>query len=541
MPPHNNVIGTDPELTDPEHGDFRPLPGSPAEGYGCLTFPDPGPGGTGAAAEPAGTGTAAEPGGTGTAAEPAGTGTAAEPGDARPTTATAVRSEAPGLIEGAGPRGSRGLIEGAGPRGSRGLIEVSGLIASPQTWTADTVLVVGNVTVDVGVRLTIAPGVQVLFADTYALHVQGALRAEGTPAHPIRFDSRHPELFAIDSTDAGSWRGIRFAHTSSANDSSRLAHCVIAHCKVAGDGGRGGALCVDRFSKLAVFNTLFRDNVADYGPVIYCQNFAAPLLAGCVCHGNHAFVAGGAAYCQDAYPAFVACTMVGNTVHNDGIFVGTAAIHNHISKAVVAGSIVRDNPTHYFLGGEIYEGKGAYVTYCDVSGGHAGAGNFDADPLFIDSGAHPFALREGSPCIDAGLPPPCEWPLPATDPLGNPRIVDDRLDAGAYEWSPVAAVAVPAGGTHARLTLHGASPLAGGAPAVLELALDRPARVRLIAYDVEGRVRAVLLDGSMPAGTQRVTWEPALGGGAAREAGLRWVGLEIDGRRVAARKVLWIR
>ncbi|MCK5596427.1 MAG: hypothetical protein KAJ04_03175, partial [Candidatus Eisenbacteria sp.] len=38
QPPHSNVVGVDPELTDPENGDFRPAPGSPASGYGCRTF-----------------------------------------------------------------------------------------------------------------------------------------------------------------------------------------------------------------------------------------------------------------------------------------------------------------------------------------------------------------------------------------------------------------------------------------------------------------------------------------------------------------------
>ena len=39
--PYYNVIGLDPQLLDPEQGDFRLQPGSPALGYGCRVFPPP--------------------------------------------------------------------------------------------------------------------------------------------------------------------------------------------------------------------------------------------------------------------------------------------------------------------------------------------------------------------------------------------------------------------------------------------------------------------------------------------------------------------
>jgi len=86
-----------------------------------------------------------------------------------------------------------------------------------------------------------------------------------------------------------------------------------------------------------------------------------------------------------------------------------------------------------------------------------GDGNIDADPLFVEPGY--WALRDdpnivvepndpnaiwvdgdyhllaGSPCIDAGdpnyIPEPNE-----TDLDGNPRIINGRIDMGAYEYSP---------------------------------------------------------------------------------------------------------
>jgi len=64
---------------------------------------------------------------------------------------------------------------------------VSGNITSDETWSADTVLVEGEVTVDDGVTLTIDPGVYVEFQGHYKLNVQGRLLAIGTVLDSILF------------------------------------------------------------------------------------------------------------------------------------------------------------------------------------------------------------------------------------------------------------------------------------------------------------------------------------------------------------------
>ncbi|MCF6171564.1 MAG: DUF1565 domain-containing protein [Bacteroidales bacterium] len=68
--------------------------------------------------------------------------------------------------------------------------------------------------------------------------------------------------------------------------------------------------------------------------------------------------------------------------------------------------------------------------------------NIDTDPLFLGKWEHPYQIADGSPCIDAGtlarLPDFIE--LPETDLAGNPRIVGDSIDMGAYEWNPTVGV-----------------------------------------------------------------------------------------------------
>jgi hypothetical protein len=489
QPPYYNVVGLDPELTDPEHGDYRPLPGSPATAYGCQTFP-------------------------------AGGGTVA---------AAHAPTSGPGNM----PRPLDGRAE-----------QVAGPILTDTVWAADTILVVGDVTIESQVHLTIAPGVRVLFDGHYGLYVQGTLTAVGTPSDWILLDSRHPEAFAVDSTTTGCWHGIRFPWTSSANDSSRLAYCIIAHCKAAGDSSRGAALSTDGFSKLAVTNCILRDNVADIGGALYCSNFAAPALTGCLITGNHGFRGGSVYYAQDAYPALINCTIVANPVHEEGIFENTNALHNHISKSKVTNCIVRTNPSQYFLGGQIYEGKPFYVTYCDIEDGYPGVGNFDADPVFVDSGPHPFSLQEGSPCINAGRPDLAGLGLPPFDLAGGPRVVEGRIDVGAYEWAAAGAVAEDGGHgaaataatSGAWLELAGANP--GRGSVTLAFGLAHAQRVELAVFDAAGRLQAVLREGPADAGVHVVAWDGRNGRGAAVEAGVYFARLSAGSQTLACARVV---
>ena len=89
------------------------------------------------------------------------------------------------------------------------------------------------------------------------------------------------------------------------------------------------------------------------------------------------------------------------------------------------------------------------ISYSNVQGGWEGQGNIDIDPCFAEPGlwnanATPedanddfwidgdYHLTLGSPCINAG--DPCYVPAPnETDLDGNPRIINSRIDMGAYE------------------------------------------------------------------------------------------------------------
>ncbi len=107
------------------------------------------------------------------------------------------------------------------------------------------------------------------------------------------------------------------------------------------------------------------------------------------------------------------------------------AISGAGANTMIVNSILRNHIPYEIIGGT------PVVNYSNVEGGWPGEGNIDADPLFDTTGIYPLALRNGSPCINAGTPDTTGYNFPLTDLAGNPRIWGGRIDMGAYEWNNV--------------------------------------------------------------------------------------------------------
>ena len=61
-------------------------------------------------------------------------------------------------------------------------------------------------------------------------------------------------------------------------------------------------------------------------------------------------------------------------------------------------------------------------------------GNINEDSEFVAIGPHPYQITDTSPCADAGTIDTTGLNLPEFDLAGNPRINNQRIDMGVYEW-----------------------------------------------------------------------------------------------------------
>ncbi len=340
-------------------------------------------------------------------------------------------------------------------------------MAQDTLWDAALVHVVGNITIENGVTLSITPGVRVEFADYYRIDVAGTLLAIGTPEQRIVFTTDDPQDFTIDGSQAGCWNGLRFDETSSANATSQLAWCILEYSKATQGDARlyplgGGALSVCDFSKLVVENCILRCNVADYGGAVFLYRNANPVIRGNLIVANHALQNASAIYCAYSHPVLANNTLVGNRIENIAFpYNETCAILPFIAKPRLVNNIVRGNDPHVkYLHSQLWEAKAWYTTYNDIEDYPPGNGNIDLDPLFVAPGAWeshgtPYWLDDtwiagderlaaGSPCIDAA---DTTASLPLLDLAGAPRRFDDAaapdtglgpppvVDMGAYEFA----------------------------------------------------------------------------------------------------------
>ena len=90
----------------------------------------------------------------------------------------------------------------------------------------------------------------------------------------------------------------------------------------------------------------------------------------------------------------------------------------------------------------------------------------------------------------------------------------------------------------AALSLARPSPNPAHGVARIGFALPHETRVSLAIYDVAGRTERVLLQGVLPAGEHTQDWNLRDGAGSSARAGLYFVRLEAEGRRLAQRLVV---
>lgn len=129
---------------------------------------------------------------------------------------------------------------------------------------------------------------------------------------------------------------------------------------------------------------------------------AAPKLNNCIFWGNHA----------------VYSTNGGDTVE---YYMG--------SQIWLWGSDCQ--PT--FINGDIQYGMDSIEGCIHITPEHY-VDMIDADPLFVSAASHDYRLTAESPCVDAGMADITGLFIPDTDLDGGPRIYNNRIDMGCYEY-----------------------------------------------------------------------------------------------------------
>lgn len=183
-----------------------------------------------------------------------------------------------------------------------------------------------------------------------------------------------------------------------------LNNCVVRD-NVAGSAGGGTYGSTARWCNVSF-------NVATNGG----GGAASGVLDNCIVTGNRALQNfGGGMY----YSTANNCTIVSNSVVGSGGGASYGALNNCI--VCFNSATASSNNVH----------AAAMTNCCSPEIPAGGTGNITNDPQFVDAAASDFHLQAASPCIDTGSN---AFVRTDRDADGNPRIVNGRVDIGAYEY-----------------------------------------------------------------------------------------------------------
>lgn len=206
-----------------------------------------------------------------------------------------------------------------------------------------------------------------------------------------------------------------------------------------------------------IINCLFQSNEAElFSAGVGLTSGCTGRLKNCLFESNIANT-GGEEWNSGALSIWnqVEVDLINCTFVNNSAFYGSA-LTLFASEVLMLNSIVWNNENNQItlLGGEEI-GSSILIAHSDVQNGESGievdefselvweTGNIDEDPIFMESGEHPFTLDMGSPCIDTGTPDTSGLELPSGDCIGNIRVWDGDgdglyiIDMGPYEYGSI--------------------------------------------------------------------------------------------------------
>jgi hypothetical protein len=243
------------------------------------------------------------------------------------------------------------------------------------------------------------------------------------------------------------------------------------------------------FSDVTFERCCFAGNSAELGGGGMYLEGGTNLIVSCAILDNHTTGAevgwgGGILNSFAAHANVVNCLIAGNTAQRGGGYHNTVFTSADLTNCTIVDNTATAEVAASGGGGGIYcntdtESSVANcivwnnvpdqieslspmldVRYCDVQGGHAGAGNVNAPPLFVDADGvdddpstyvdNDYRLAANSPCVDAGdttaLPESVAVDLDAAPRVMNVSTAPDTgvpltpggsiVDMGAYEVQP---------------------------------------------------------------------------------------------------------
>ena len=261
----------------------------------------------------------------------------------------------------------------------------------------------------------------------------------------------------------------------------------------------GGGIDFRASSTSELTDVVISRNFGYHGGGIECSSDSYIDLKNVLIHRNRANQR-----CNGIYCAFASMNLVNVTIskNNDSI-VDVGGIYLCQADANVVNCILWNDWHDILLQDTL---SNATVIYSDIEGGWTGEGNIDADPLFINPNENNFQLSSSSPCINAGIPDTTGLHIPNVDLNGDPRIYDDIIDMGCYEWQGVDVDQEPT--QHKPILAFSPNPFINSTKIFLDKTTESTENTEIKIYNIKGQlVRELLPVTPSPGLPVSVTWD----------------------------------
>ncbi|SOE20263.1 Right handed beta helix region [Spirosomataceae bacterium TFI 002] len=255
----------------------------------------------------------------------------------------------------------------------------------------------------------------------------------------------------IDGIKMQNGRAIGFLPNSFGGAVFNEGTANFSNCKFSGNKADEYGGAVFNFDMASFVNCKFSGNKADefYGGAVY--NFDMASFVNCIISGNTA-VSGGGITNSSGEMSLTNCKISGNYARDEGggifslssliSFVNVTISGNSASSkgGGIATNIEGGSPEFSFTNSILAmntapDEPNISGSYTDVSNNIIGG-----DPLFVmdvptaPSTGGDLRLQACSPAINAGTPDTTGLNLGLVDLAGNPRVYEDRIDIGAFEY-----------------------------------------------------------------------------------------------------------
>ena len=323
-----------------------------------------------------------------------------------------------------------------------------------------------------------------------------------------------------------------------------LRNLIVEGNNALGDTAMGGGIMVSLGSDALIEDVIIRDNEADYGGglVAYDTN---PTLRRVEVYGNHGRVTNGGLTFWNSASLVEQVLVHDNTARYmaAGIWVheGGAPILNQVtvsdnsctsplissraaggigcsagSDPILVNSIIWGNLPNQI---EFYAAAASNtinIQYSDIEGGEAGIvtnhagsfvwglGNAVEDPLFVDTSLDDYSLQPGSPCIDQGAALLVVDGVTIID-MSSDEYLGSAPDMGAFE-SSIVSVDPDLVGSPQEFGLHQNYPNPFNPSTSITFNLPESGWVKLVIYDVNGRMVSTVIDGERARGYHSQQW-----------------------------------